>query len=176
MDEKREFAANTLLLIAVLSLAAYLVYDVRYSNKELARIAETGIVDGEKYGSSTPDALDQETLDLGLFRDNNHFEDIVTPVPSETPPPQASPTPTEVPVLPDSSIIGIMSKVIQIKDKFGKNHFKKTGDEFEGHLIVEVDPEGRRVLVRNIQYGVEKWLPVQQKTPDEPRRPRTRRQ
>lgn len=55
-------------------------------------------------------------------------------------------------------IIDILGNVVQIRDCYGKMHYKPEGESLEGVNIVEVDPESGSILVRNAADGREKRL------------------
>ena len=183
MAERREFIVNSTLLVLIVSLTAYLVYDVRRSRGALEYIGRNDQTNIDKVIKTGGGIVTQGPFDAALFNENNPFDAIVTAIPTATSPPKPSPTPTELPT-PAWQVIAIMEPVVQIRDKFGKFHYLKVGDTLEQFLIVKTDQAGDRILVRNVEFGNEKWLLMSDErkssrgapgTPGAPRRPRAPR-
>jgi hypothetical protein len=172
MTEKQEFLLNSLLLLLIAGLVAYLVWDVRRATEELSQLRREGEQALESIKVTNESAFKISLFDAQLFDDRDLLAPIVTPIPTPTPIPIPTPTPAPPPFAEHWQVIGIMVDTVQIRDVYGKMHYKKQGEVLEGVKIVEVDWENNTIRVRNEADGREKTLGLSdERLPKKPERP-----
>lgn len=172
MTEKQEFLLNSLLLLLIAGLVAYLVWDVRRATEELSQVRKEGEQALESIEVTNESAFKVSLFDGELFDDRDLLAPIVTPIPTPTPIPIPTPTPAPPPFAEHWQVIGILADTVQIRDVFGKMHYKKQGEVLEGVKIVEVNWENNTIRVRNEADGREKTLGLSdERLPKKPQRP-----
>jgi hypothetical protein len=172
MTGKQEFLLNSLLLLLIAGLVAYLVWDVRRATEELSQVRREGEQALESMGVTNESAFEVSLYDGGLFDDRDLLAPIVTPIPTPTPIPIPTPTPAPPPFAEHWQVIGILGDTVQIRDVYGKMHYKKQGEVLEGVKIVEVNWENSTIRARNEADGREKTLGLSdERLPKKPERP-----
>jgi hypothetical protein len=158
MTERNEFLLNTILLLAIAGLVAYLVYDVRDATEAISSLRKARQSDMNTIQESNETAFVTRLYDEELFESHDHLAPIVTPIPTPTPVPIPTPTPAPPPFAENWQLIDVLGNVAQIRDYLGKMHYKRKGEELEGVLIKEVDWENKTIRVQNVADGREKTI------------------
>jgi len=158
MTERNEFWLNTILLLAIAGLVAYLVFDVREATDEISGLRKARQTDMDTIQESNETSFVARLYDKDLFELNDHLAPIVTPIPTPTPVPIPTPTPAPPPFADNWQLIDVLGDVAQIRDYLGKMHYKRKGEELEGVLIKDVDWENKTIRVKNVADGREKTI------------------
>jgi hypothetical protein len=151
MSERNEFVTNTLLLLAVLALAASLAWNAVRTPRGTEIVIGPGPL-----AQPTPEVVQLASVEK-IFDERDIFADIIPPRPTPTPVVLPMPTPTPREFAKWTPILFIGDSV-QIRDAQGRMHYLREGESLEGVRLVEVVWEEETLLVRNEGDGREKRL------------------
>ncbi|HOE11747.1 MAG TPA: hypothetical protein PLQ35_15085 [bacterium] len=99
---------------------------------------------------------------ISVFRDTKVFDPISTPVPTPTRPPEPTPVPSPLPLAENYKIMNILGTSAILMSYTLEQKIVRVGMVVEDPLgafqVMEIDPVQKRVRVKLISDGHEKWL------------------
>ncbi|HPO09521.1 MAG TPA: hypothetical protein PLZ55_12690, partial [bacterium] len=99
---------------------------------------------------------------VSVFRDTRVFDPISTPVPTPTRPPEPTPVPSPLPLAENYKILNILGSSAILMSYTLEQKIVRVGTRIDDPLgafeIMEIDAVQKRVRVKLISDGHEKWL------------------